>query len=97
MHAKYNDTKPGDGIYMIILTWTSDQDPEELQGPAILSDLKERATKFAEPFKQIMLSIPDDTVCSHNRLSYWPTEPWDNRNSTVTLAGDAAHPMTFRT
>ncbi|ERF73234.1 hypothetical protein EPUS_03075 [Endocarpon pusillum Z07020] len=95
VHAKYNDTKPGDGVYTFIMSWVSDRDPKELQGAAILSDMKERATQFAHPFKQIVLSIPDDTVCSHNRLSYWPTEPWDNRNGTVTLAGDAAHPMTF--
>lgn len=81
---------------MVILTWMSDVDPKELQGPAILSDLKERASKFADPFKKILLSIPEDTVCWHNRLSSWPSEPWDNRNGTVTLAGDAAHPMTFR-
>jgi 2-polyprenyl-6-methoxyphenol hydroxylase-like FAD-dependent oxidoreductase len=81
---------------MIMLTWMSDRDPKELQGPAILSDLKERAIRFADPFKKVLLSLPDDTVCRHNRLSYWPTEQWDNHNGTVTLAGDAAHPMTFR-
>lgn len=96
-HARYNDTKPGEGIYMIVMSWLSDGDAEALQGPTILADMKERASKYADPWKQAMLSIPDNTVCWHNRLTYWPTEPWDNRNGTVTLAGDAAHPMTFRT
>lgn len=82
---------------MVIITWTSDADPKRLQGPAILSDLKERTSIFADPYKQALQAIPDDTLCWHNRLSYWPTQPWDNRNGTVTLAGDAAHPMTFRT
>jgi 2-polyprenyl-6-methoxyphenol hydroxylase-like FAD-dependent oxidoreductase len=79
------------------MSWPSDEDAEALQGPAILADMKERASRYADPWKQAMLSMPDDTVCWHNRLTYWPTEPWDNRNGTVTLAGDAAHPMTFRT
>jgi 2-polyprenyl-6-methoxyphenol hydroxylase-like FAD-dependent oxidoreductase len=97
VHAQYANTPPGEGIHMVILAWKSDKDPSKLQGAAILPDIKERASEFADPFKQALLSIPDDTRCFHNRLSYWPTEPWDNRNGTVTLAGDAAHPMTFRT
>lgn len=96
-HAKYTNTKPGEAIYMFIMSYTSDKDPKELQGPAILSDLKRRALPFADPFKQALLPIPDDSLCSHSRLSYWPTEPWDSRHGTVALAGDAAHPMTFRT
>ncbi len=75
------------------MTWLSDKEAKELQGSAILSDLKERAVKYAEPFRQVMLSI---AVVWHNRLSYWPSERWDNRNGTITFAGDASHPMTFR-
>ena len=28
-----------------------------------------------------------------NQLHYWVSQPWDNRKSRVTLAGDAAHSM----
>lgn len=82
---------------MIIHTWLPDKDhdPATLQGPAILADLRYRAKSFAEPFRSVFESIPEGTQCWHNQLSYWVTTPWDNHNSTVTLVGDAAHPMTF--
>jgi len=64
--------------------------------PAIVDDMRRRASAFAEPFKSFWQAIPDDAPAWHSRLSDWPTEPWDNRKGTVTLAGDAAHPMTFR-
>ena len=67
-----------------------------LTRPEIVKDVKGRASVLAEPFKSFWQAIPDDAPAWHGRLSDWPTEPWDNRNGTVTLAGDAAHPMTFR-
>jgi len=70
--------------------------PNPTTKPTIVQDMKNRASACTEPFKSIWQAIPDDALVSHNRLTDWPTEPWDNRNGTVTLAGDAAHPMTFR-
>lgn len=83
---------------MIIQSWLPKQphDPASLQGDAILTDMKERAELYAEPFKTFVKDIPEGTKCWHNQLSYWIPRPWDNRNSTITLVGDAAHPMTFR-
>ncbi|KAI9845094.1 MAG: hypothetical protein M1837_005098 [Sclerophora amabilis] len=95
VHDANEGSKPGDWTFMIIQSWNSDQDPSKLSGPLILEDMKRRGKEFSEPFNTIYQSIPDGTPCWHNRLSSWSTEPWDNRNSTVTLAGDAAHPMTF--
>jgi hypothetical protein len=82
---------------MILLSWPSDRDLPDLTGRRILEDMKERARLYGAPFDAIFKSIPDDTRCWHGRLSYWPTEAWDNRNGSITLVGDAAHPMTFRT
>lgn len=84
-----------DCTFMIILSWISDSDTS-LSGTDIAADLKKRANTFGEPFRRILQSIPSETTFWHNRLSSWPTQPWDSRNGTVTLAGDAAHPMTFR-
>ncbi|KAI9879127.1 MAG: hypothetical protein M1830_009514 [Pleopsidium flavum] len=86
--------QPESWTFMFILSWVSDG-PTGLSGSDILKNLKERAEPFAEPFRSIIQSIPDGTMAWHNRLSLWPTQPWDNRGGTVTLAGDAAHPMTF--
>ncbi|KIK54488.1 hypothetical protein GYMLUDRAFT_48632 [Collybiopsis luxurians FD-317 M1] len=61
----------------------------------IVRAMKLRALPFSGPFKIICDSIPLDAQASYNRVGAWVTEEWDNRNGTVTLAGDAAHPMTF--
>lgn len=56
----------------------------------------EYAELFAEPFRSAFLSLPGDAVLWCERLAQWPTVEWDGRGGTVTLAGDAAHPMTYR-
>lgn len=78
------------------MTWLSDEHEPLYEGDAILAEFKRRASAFAEPFRSSALSLPDDTKIWHSRLSYWETQPWDNHNGTVTLAGDSAHSMTFR-
>ncbi|KAL1967229.1 hypothetical protein VTN77DRAFT_3520 [Rasamsonia byssochlamydoides] len=91
----HNETeKPADCEFMFLISWISEAETG-LSGEKILEDLRKRARVFGEPFQKAMLSITPETRLWHNRLSYWPTQPWDDRNGTVTLAGDAAHPMTF--
>ena len=81
---------------MLMQTWRADK-PTNLTDPKdVLADMYERGKTFGSPFKECFLTIPQGTMVWHNRLSYWPTKPWDSRNGLVTLAGDAAHPMTFR-
>ena len=82
---------------MVMQTWASEHDLPNLKGPKIVEDMKERGRLYTEPFHALFQSIPEDARSWHSRLSYWPTEAWDNRNGTVTLIGDGAHPMTFRT
>jgi hypothetical protein len=86
---------PKDCLFMIIFSWVSESETG-LSATTIAADIKKKADTFGEPFRTILKSIPSETEFWHNRLSSWPTRPWDNRNGTVTLAGDAAHPMTFR-
>ncbi|KAF2192840.1 FAD/NAD(P)-binding domain-containing protein [Zopfia rhizophila CBS 207.26] len=87
--------EPEDWQFMIILSWLSETDLN-ISGDAINADYKERISVFGDPLKTILQSISPDTRFWHNRLSYWLTQPWDSRSGTITLAGDAAHPMTFR-
>lgn len=85
---------------MMIASWIPSDpsyDTASLAPENILPDLKRRAQVFGPNFKALWDAIPDDTRCWHNRLSYWVPEPFDNHNGTVTMVGDAAHPMTFRT
>jgi hypothetical protein len=75
-------------------TWRSDE-PTGLEGDNILPAMYEAGKDFGYPFNEVFATIPSDTKVWHNRLSYWPTKPWDGKG-LVTLAGDAAHAMTFR-
>lgn len=86
---------------MFLQSWIpSDSFPSDLPpnptSAQIHRDLEARAETMAEPFRTIFESLPNDVRYYHNQLSYWIPKPWDNRNGTITLVGDAAHPMTFR-
>ncbi|KAF2160539.1 hypothetical protein M409DRAFT_59808 [Zasmidium cellare ATCC 36951] len=102
LHDANAPLEPGDWTFMMISSWNSpvEEDVSKLRdggSEAILEDLKRRAEPFEEGIRELWRSIPEGTKCWHNRLSEWipPEAGWDNRNGTVTLVGDAAHPMTF--
>jgi len=61
-----------------------------------LAQLKEKGALLCEPFRSAVAWIPDDTVVTYDTMAYWVSIPWDNHDGRVTLAGDAAHPMTPR-
>lgn len=67
-------------------------------GVASLQAQKVRAETFGEPFKSASMWLPDSTMIHENRVSYWMPERVDEGafKGKVVLAGDAAHPMTFR-
>jgi hypothetical protein len=82
---------PATWSFQLQTTWHKGQDDV-----TSLANLKAKATTFAEPFRSANLWIPEGTPIYENKLSYWNPIPWDDRNGRITLAGDAAHPMTFR-
>lgn len=84
-----------DWEFMFVTSWAQEE-AVHLHGDEILQDLKKRGETFSEPFRSFFRGIPCGTKSWHSRLSYWKPVPWDNRGGLVTLAGDAAHPMTFR-
>ncbi|KAI9696061.1 MAG: hypothetical protein M1836_005892 [Candelina mexicana] len=64
---------------------------------------KELARGFEEPFRSAFEWMRDEeegTGVWYGKMNHWdPGEEghgWDNRMGRVTLAGDAAHPMTFQ-
>lgn len=65
-----------------------------------LEHLKGLADKFADPFRSAFAWLKDDQPVWYSPLTQWdpslPQHQWDNHDGRVTLAGDAAHPMTFR-
>lgn len=82
---------------MFSLTWPEDEDsPVPAGTDAIKRAWVSRAEMLAEPFRSAYLAVAPYGTIWCDRLAEWRTEPWDNRNGRVTLAGDAAHPMTYR-
>lgn len=57
--------------------------------------MKKMAENFEARLKAAVDLIVDDTQVLELKLQDWPTKAWDNRNGTVTLAGDSAHAMTM--
>ncbi|GAB1318079.1 FAD-dependent monooxygenase cctM [Madurella fahalii] len=90
---------PADWTFLIIVTWKSEEDTGQTamgeDDGLLLATVLRRTEHLTYPFKDALRAIPRGTKCWYGRMSYWPTKPWDNRGGRVTLAGDAAHAMTF--
>jgi 2-polyprenyl-6-methoxyphenol hydroxylase-like FAD-dependent oxidoreductase len=90
---------PSTWTFQILSTWalkhTEDYDNDDDR----LKRLKAHVARdgWAEPYKSAIAWIPDDTPILRDQLKIWKTSPWDNKDGRVTLCGDAAHAMTFRT
>lgn len=61
---------------------------------------KELGRLFVDPWKSVVEWMPDNHPVWYSKLRNWdpslPEHRWDNHRGRVTLAGDAAHPMTFQ-
>lgn len=97
IHDVPDPEKPETWQWMFSLTWPEDEDsPVPAGTDAIKRAWVSRAEMLAEPFRSAYLAVAPYGTIWCDRLAEWRTEPWDNRNGRVTLAGDAAHPMTYR-
>ncbi|RFU28012.1 hypothetical protein B7463_g8318, partial [Scytalidium lignicola] len=84
---------PAHWRFQVVNSWLGKQD-ESLDSAGRLAELKQKASVMCEPFRSAALWMPDDTNVTYDRMAYWVPVPWDNHDGRVTLAGDAAHPMT---
>ncbi|KAL9614588.1 MAG: hypothetical protein Q9167_000957 [Letrouitia subvulpina] len=62
---------------------------------------KTLAKEYADPFRTAFEYLPDDSSTAwYGKMRHWDPEEqghrWDNSGGRVTLAGDAAHPMSFQ-
>lgn len=80
---------------MLHLGWRSDTSQPLPSTEETEREWRERSTKLAEPFRSMYSNVQGDLKHPCDRLAQWPTLAWDNHQGTVTLAGDAAHPMTY--
>ncbi|ETS82031.1 hypothetical protein PFICI_07033 [Pestalotiopsis fici W106-1] len=88
--------KPETWVFYILTTWPDDNSLEQDETSADrLRRLRRQMEGWADPYKTIVKLLPDDVEIAKNQLRIWHTRPWDNHGARVTLAGDAAHSMTF--
>lgn len=86
---------PANWKFQVVTSWLGKRD-ESLDRVGRLTQVKQKASDMCEPFRSAVLWMADDTNITYDKMAYWVSTPWDNHDGRVTLAGDAAHPMTPR-
>lgn len=92
-------SKPETWTFQLMPSWPRDAKHDgqtRFSNDALLAAVKSKTSIFADPIKSANEWVPEGTYVHMNRVSYWRPIPWGNRKGSVTLAGDAAHPTTFR-
>lgn len=89
--------KPETWTFQLLCTWAEDDASSLENQQSRLNEVKARHSVFADPFGCANAWIPEGTPVSFSKVTYWEPIPWDNHGGKISLAGDAAHPMTFRT
>ena len=87
--------KPENWLFGVMVSWLGKPDADS-DHAARLAQVKERGKYLPEPAKSAIEWLPDDCKVPMNSVSYWIPVPWDGHGGRVTLAGDAAHPMSPR-
>lgn len=62
-------------------------------GQEALDYLKATTRDLAHPFQSLIDWTPDGSDCYIDEMKCWVSQPFDNRDGRITMAGDAAHPM----
>ncbi|KAE9374268.1 FAD/NAD(P)-binding domain-containing protein [Stipitochalara longipes BDJ] len=97
--------KPEDWTFFFYISWNSsleqqDEERKSFGNKERLAQVKERSKVYCDPWKSAFEWVPDDQPCWYFDLAVWDPNllehNWDNKNGRVTLAGDAAHPMTYQ-
>jgi hypothetical protein len=88
--------RPETWIFYILASWPIATKEDEENTGNRLQRLRDRMDDWAEPFKSAVAWVPDGTEIKPDKLKVWAPTPWDNHGGRVTIAGDAAHSMTFR-
>ncbi|KAI9036624.1 uncharacterized protein KD926_001637 [Aspergillus affinis] len=83
---------PASWVFHLAMAWFIDGD-EPSSYAERLRLIRQRAQTLAEPARSAFVWLPDDTRANKAELSFWVSQPWDNRDGRITLVGDAAHPM----
>lgn len=95
LHAIEDHDRPETWLWMLHLGWRSEISETLPQGEDMKREWQKMSLSLAEPLRSMYLNVQGDIKYPCDRLAQWPTVAWDNREAKVTLAGDAAHPMTY--
>lgn len=95
-----NNSQDTDSPYFegqLMLSWLqkskSDSIPDN--NKARLQKMYDLSAGFESRLRTVIKNIPPTTLVTAIALADWPTKTWPNHNGRITLAGDAAHPMTM--
>lgn len=77
----------------LYFSWLASDADEELFKQPLLEVFKRKGQPFFPRMRDMVDSLPDDTVVTKVNLVDWPSVEWDNWNGACTLIGDAAHCM----
>ena len=105
LHDAPSLTNPEEWTFFFYISWATsleqqDKERETYGNKERLQQVKEKSNGYCEPWKSAFEWVGEDQPAWYFDLSVWDpsleAHAWDNRNGRVTLAGDAAHPMTYR-
>lgn len=105
MHDAPDPNTPESWTFLFYISWPTtieqqDEEAKTLSNADRLKQLQALAVDFVEPWKSAAAWLSDGQPCFHSSITVWDpsleTSHWSNHGGRVTLAGDAAHPMTFR-
>lgn len=96
VHDVPDESRPETWVWMFSYTWRDDSG-KDIKDPEEIRKMWDKWNPLlGEPFKSAFTSAREHVTLWCDRVGQWPTVAWDNRKGRVTLAGDAAHPMTYR-
>lgn len=95
---------PESWIFFFYISWPSSLEEQaataDWDNAKRLAQIKEKAKEYADPWKSAFEWLPEGHPVWYMGMTDWDpsTEEhtWDNHSGLVTLAGDAAHTMTYQ-
>jgi 2-polyprenyl-6-methoxyphenol hydroxylase-like FAD-dependent oxidoreductase len=87
--------RPETWVFYVLVTWPIAGKEDEENHPNRLKRLRAHIDGWADPYKSVVEWLADDVAIGPDWLRIWHPKEWDNKAGRTTLAGDAAHSMTF--
>lgn len=81
----------------LYFSWIASEEDKELSKLPLLDLFKRQGRPFFSELREMVETLPEDTVVTKVNLVDWPSVEWNNWNGRCTLIGDAAHCMVICT